>query len=59
MPQASPKGLRHGFGVAPVSARILLNVVQKWLGHAQPTTSAIYADVADAEEKDITRRMWA
>jgi integrase/recombinase XerD len=60
-PQASPKGLRHGFGVAAVSTGIPLNVVQKWLGHAQLTTTAIYAD-ADAvgtEEKDIARRMWA
>ena len=34
-PHASPKGLRHGFGVAAVSAGIPLNLVQKWLGHAQ------------------------
>ena len=33
-PQASPKGLRHGFGVSAVSAGIPLNLVQKWLGHA-------------------------
>ena len=37
-PHASPKGLRHGFGVAAVSAGIPLNLVQKWLGHAQLTT---------------------
>jgi integrase/recombinase XerD len=58
-PQASPKGLRHGFGVAAVSAGIALNLVQKWLGHAQLTTTAIYADASGAEEKDIARRMWA
>jgi integrase/recombinase XerD len=57
-PQASPKGLRHGFGVAAVSAGIPLNLVQKWLGHAQLTTTAIYADATGAEEKDIPRRMW-
>lgn len=57
-PQASPKGLRHGFGVAAVSAGIPLNLVQKWLGHAQLTTTAIYADVVGSEEKDIARRMW-
>jgi integrase len=38
-PHASPKGLRHGFGVAAVSAGIPLNLVQKWLGHAQLTTT--------------------
>ena len=57
-PHASPKGLRHGFGVAAVSAGIPLNLVQKWLGHAQLTTTAIYADAVGAEEKDIARRMW-
>ena len=57
-PQASPKGLRHGFGVAAVSAGIPLNLVQKWLGHAQLTTTAIYADATGAEEKDIAQRMW-
>jgi integrase/recombinase XerD len=40
-PHASPKGLRHCFGVAAVSAGIPLNLVQKWLGHAQLTTTAI------------------
>ena len=42
-PHASPKGLQHGFGVTAVSKGIALNMVQKWLGHAQLTTTAIYA----------------
>jgi integrase len=57
-PHASPKGLRHGFGVAAVSAGIPLNLVQKWLGHAQLSTTAIYANAVGAEEKDIASRMW-
>jgi integrase/recombinase XerD len=57
-PHASPKGLRHGFGVAAVSAGIPLNLVQKWLGHAQLTTTAIYADAVGAEEQNVARRMW-
>ena len=57
-PQASPKGLRHGFGVTAVSAGIPLNLVQKWLGHAQLTTTAIYADAVGAEEKYIAKKMW-
>ena len=56
--QASAKGLRHGFGVAAVSAGIPLNLVQKWLGHANLTTTAIYANAVGAEEKDIAKRMW-
>ncbi len=57
-PHASPKGLRHGFGVAAVSAGIPLNLVQKWLGHAQLSTTAIYANAIGTEEQDIARRMW-
>jgi len=54
-PHASPKGLRHGFGVA---AGIPLNLVQKWLGHAQLSTTAIYADAVGEEEQSIAARMW-
>ena len=57
-PHVSPKGLRHGFGVAAVCAAIPLNLVQKWLGHAQLTTTAIYANAVGAEEKTIAQRMW-
>ena len=57
-PHASPKGLRHGFGVAAVWAGIPLNLVQKWLGHAQLSTTAIYADAVGEEEQSIAARMW-
>ena len=55
---ASPKGLRHGFGVAAVQASIPLNLVQRWLGHAQLTTTAIYADAVGEEERGIAARLW-
>jgi len=57
-PQASPRGLRHGFGVAAVSSGVPLNLVQKWLGHAQISTTAIYANALGAEERNIAARMW-
>lgn len=57
-PQATPKGLRHGFGVRAVNAGIPLNMLQKWLGHAQLSTTAIYADAVGAEEQAIAARMW-
>ncbi|MGE4045281.1 MAG: tyrosine-type recombinase/integrase [Acetobacteraceae bacterium] len=57
-PYASPKGLRHGFGVAAVSAGIPLNLVQKWLGHAQLSTTAIYANAVGEEEQTIAAKMW-
>lgn len=57
-PQTSPKGLRHGFGVAAVTTGIPLNMVQKWLGHAQLSTTAVYADAVGTEERSIASRMW-
>jgi integrase/recombinase XerD len=57
-PQASPKGLRHGFGVAAVTAGVPLNLVQRWLGHAQLSTTAIYAEAVGEEEHAMAARMW-
>jgi hypothetical protein len=57
-PQVSPKGLRHGFGVHAVSSGVPLNKLSQWLGHAQLSTTAIYADAVGAEEKSIAARMW-
>jgi integrase/recombinase XerD len=58
-PHASPKGLRHGFGVTAVGKGIALNMVQKWLGHSQLTTTAIYANAVGEEEQSIASRMWS
>ena len=57
-PHACPKGLRHGFGVAAVSAGIPLNLAQRWMGHAQLSTTAIYAEAVGEEERAIASRMW-
>lgn len=57
-PHASPKGLRHGFGVYAVGKGIPLNMLQKWLGHAQLSTTAIYANAVGEEEQHIAARMW-
>lgn len=57
---ASPKALRHAFGVVGVSeASVPLNMLQKWLGHARIETTAIYASAVGAEERSIARRMWS
>ncbi|GJE52132.1 Tyrosine recombinase XerD [Methylobacterium tardum] len=55
---ASPKGLRHGFGVHAVRSGVPLNLLQRWLGHADIATTSIYADVLGAEEREIAARMW-
>ncbi len=55
---ASPKGLRHGFGVHAVRSGVPLNLIQKWLGHENIATTAIYTDVLGPEEREIAARMW-
>ena len=57
-PWASPKGLRHGFGAKGVTSPVPLNLVQRWLGHAQVATTAIYADAVGEEERTIAARLW-
>ena len=55
---ASPKGLRHGFGVRAIQANIPLTLVQRWLGHADIKTTAIYTSAMGPEEREIAARMW-
>lgn len=57
-PHATPKGLRHGFGVHAVRSGVPLNLVQRWMGHASMTTTAIYLDVLGDEERELAQRMW-
>lgn len=56
---ASPKGLRHGFGVRAIQSNVPLTLVQKWLGHADIKTTAIYTSAMGPEERDIAARMWS
>jgi integrase/recombinase XerD len=55
---ATPKGLRHGFGIKAVTSDVPLNMAQKWLGHARLSTTAIYTNATGPEEKRIAQRMW-
>ena len=42
--KAPPKGLRHAFGIACNQKEVQLNMAQKWLGHANIKTTAIYSN---------------
>jgi integrase len=55
---ATPKGLRHAFGIKATTSKVPLNLTQKWLGHTQLSTTSIYADAVGPEEKQIAERMW-
>lgn len=55
---ATPKGLRHGFGIKAVTSDVPLNMTQKWLGHSRISTTAIYTNATGPEEQQIAERMW-
>lgn len=55
---ACPKGLRHGFGVGTLQASVPLPLVQRWMGHARISTTAIYTNVSGAEEAAFAARFW-
>jgi len=52
------KGLRHAYGVNAVTRNIPLNMLQKWMGHADMKTTAIYANAVDEEEAGLAAKMW-
>jgi len=56
---ATPKGLRHGFGVNAFEAFVPPHLVQRWLGHASLKTTSIYGDVIGPEERAFAARMWS
>lgn len=55
---ASPKGLRHGFAAAAVLSGVPLSVVQRWLGHSNIATTAIYTGIVGEEERELAARLW-
>jgi integrase/recombinase XerD len=57
-PQACPKGFRHGFGHSHCRIHTPLHVIQRWMGHAQLSTTAIYMGLSSAEERSFARRFW-
>ena len=57
-PQACPKGLRHAFGIAAVSAGVPLPTIAAALGHADISTTAIYTTAVGIEAHAFLARMW-
>jgi site-specific recombinase XerD len=56
-PKASPKGLRHSFGVNSLQA-VPITAIKKWLGHSRLSTTEIYAGAVGPEERAIAARAW-
>lgn len=57
-PHATPKGLRHAFGLHAIRSGVPLNLVQRWLGHASLATTSIYLQAVGIEEREFAARMW-
>jgi site-specific recombinase XerD len=55
---ACPRGLRHSFGVGTLQSGVPLNLVQRWLGHARISTTAIYAAACGPEEQAFAAQFW-
>lgn len=57
--QSSPRGLRHGFGVATLQSGVPITLLKRWLGHARLSTTEIYTGVVGQEEKAFAGRFWS
>lgn len=56
--QASPKGLRHGFGVVHAMNKTPINTLQRWMGHSSPNTTAIYMQAVGDEARQLAGAAW-
>jgi integrase len=56
--KACAKGVRHSFAITCVNHKIPLNMIAKWMGHADMATTAIYADAVGEEEINLIARLW-
>jgi integrase/recombinase XerD len=56
--RASPRGLRHAFGVGTVASGVPLDTVQRLLGHSSIKTTTIYTEASGPDERAIVARFW-
>jgi len=55
---ATAKGLRHSFGVSAALNNVPITLTQKWMGHTDIKTTAIYSQIVGKEERAVAERMW-
>jgi integrase/recombinase XerD len=56
--RASPRGLRHAFGVGTLQAGVPITTLQKWLGHARLSSTAVYTAASGPEDIALAARYW-
>lgn len=57
-PQATPKGFRHGFGIAMAQTGMPLTILKDLLGHASTSTTEIYLQFAGEEKRKMVMKGW-
>jgi site-specific recombinase XerD len=57
-PQATAKGLRHGYAVAMITGGLDVRILQKRLGHESADTTAIYMQVVGEEAHALEEEAW-
>ena len=59
-PQATPKGLRHAFGIAMLSGErpAPLSLVRDLMGHSDTKTTEIYLQVIGFEKRRLVMQAW-
>lgn len=55
---ACPRGMRHAFGVGIVQAGVPITMLQRWMGHARLSTTAIYATACGPDELLMAKKFW-
>lgn len=55
---ACPRGIRYGFAIAALRSQVPLSLLQKWLGQARLSTTAIYLGASGPEEREFAERFW-
>lgn len=58
--QATGKGLRHGFGVAMVTAKkpLPIHILSQLMGHSDTKTTEIYLQVVGEEKRQLVEDAW-
>jgi integrase len=56
--RATPRGLRHAFGVGAVASGVPLDTVQRLLGHSSIKTTTVYTEASGPDERALIARFW-
>jgi site-specific recombinase XerD len=56
--QASPKGLRHAYGVRAVMNGVQLDLLQRLMGHADQSVTAIYTQAIGEDKRELVSKIW-